>query len=85
MLSTYLSNQASSSFFGSLSSFGAARLARLCEFTLPVSLHVLEAGDGGGGISKRSAVSLLFPLALGFAVTLLVVPLFEAEMRSFCY
>lgn len=29
----------------------------LCE-VLPVSLHVLEAGDGGGGISKRSAFSL---------------------------
>lgn len=40
---------------------------------------MLEAGDGGGGISKRSAVSLLFPLALVFA-TLLVVPLlFEAR------
>lgn len=25
---------------------------------LPVSLHVLEAGDGGGGISKRSVFSL---------------------------
>lgn len=53
-------------------------MARLCEFTLPVSLHVLEAGEGGGGMSKRSAVSLLFPLV--FAVTLFVVPLFEAEM-----
>lgn len=26
---------------------------------LPVSLQVLEAGEGGGGMSKRSAVSLL--------------------------
>lgn len=24
-----------------------------------MSLHVLDAGDGGGGMSKRSAVSLL--------------------------
>lgn len=31
---------------------------------LPVSLHVLEAGEGGGGISKRSAVSLWFDLLL---------------------
>lgn len=30
---------------------------------LPVSLHVLEAGDGGGGISKRSVFSLF--LAVG--------------------
>lgn len=52
-------------------------MARLCELTLPVSLHVLEAGDGGGGISKRSAVSLLLPLALGLA-TLLGAPLLEA-------
>lgn len=74
---THFNSHASSSFFGSLSSFGAARLARLCEFTLPVSLHVLDAGDGGGGISKRSAVSLLFPLEHDF-VTLLGVPLPEA-------
>lgn len=65
----------------SFSSFGAARLARLCEFTLPVSLQVLDAGDGGGGISKRSAVSLLFPLALVFA-TLLGVPLPDAVSKS---
>lgn len=78
----YLSNHCSSSFFGSLSSFGAARLALLCELTLPVSLHVLEAGDGGGGMSKRSAVSLLFPLALGLG-TLLVVPLLEAIVKVF--
>lgn len=66
----------------SFSSFGAARLVRLCEFTLPVSLQVLEAGDGGGGISKRSAVSLLFPLALVFA-TLLGVPLPDAVKIKF--
>lgn len=35
---------------------------RLCDVTLPVSEHVLEAGDGGGGISNRSAVSLLLPV-----------------------
>lgn len=29
----------------------------LCD-VLPVSLHVLEAGEGGGGISNRSAFSL---------------------------
>jgi len=36
---------------------------------LPVSLQVLDAGEGGGGISSRSAVSLcrlfLFPLLPG--------------------
>lgn len=33
---------------------------------LPVSLHVLEAGEGGGGISNLSAVSLwLLLLELG--------------------
>lgn len=77
----YFNIHCSSSFFGSLSSFGAARLARLCEFTLPVSLHVLDAGDGGGGISKRSAVSLLLPLAPVF-VTLLTVPLLEATINK---
>lgn len=45
-----------------MSSLGAARFGRLCDVTLPVSLHVLEAGDGGGGISKRSEVSLLMPV-----------------------
>jgi len=29
---------------------------------LPVSLQVLEAGDGGGGMSSRSVVSLWFGL-----------------------
>lgn len=77
---THFSIHCSSSFFGSLSSFGAARLARLCELTLPVSLQVLDAGDGGGGISKRSAVSLLLPLALDFA-TLLDAPLPEAANK----
>lgn len=77
ILDTHFSIHCSSSFLGSLSSFGAARLARLCELTLPASLHVLEAGDGGGRMSKRSAVSLLFPLALDLA-TLVDVPLPDA-------
>lgn len=33
----------------------------LFDVILPVSLHVLDAGDGGGGISSLSAVSLLLP------------------------
>lgn len=40
---------------------------------------MLEAGDGGGGISKRSAVSLLFPPVLDLATLTLLVPLFEAK------
>lgn len=32
---------------------------------LPVSLHVLEAGDGGGGMSNLSAFSLFEELLLG--------------------
>lgn len=47
-------------------------MARLCDVTLPVSLHVLDAGDGGGGISKRSAVSLLLPA--GFDADAVDVP-----------
>lgn len=36
----------------------------LCEVL--VSLHVDEAGLGGGGMSKRSAISLLLSLLLSF-------------------
>lgn len=39
---------------------------------LPVSLHVLEAGDGGGGISILSAFSLfdvVFPGKLAKKIT----------------
>lgn len=39
---------------------------------LPVSLQVLEAGDGGGGISSLSAVSLWFGL---FTTVVLPFPL----------
>lgn len=83
----------SSSFFVSLSSFGAARLfVRLCEVTLPVSLHVLDAGDGGGGISNRSAVSLLLPVDFddepdetGFDGTIFVAGIddFSKSFKSF--
>ncbi|KAJ6634886.1 hypothetical protein Bhyg_13467 [Pseudolycoriella hygida] len=60
--SKYRSIHDSSSFLESLSSFGAARLfVLLCDVTLPVSLHVLDAGEGGGGMSNLSAVSLLLP------------------------
>lgn len=39
---------------------------------LPVSLQVLEAGDGGGGMSSLSAVSLWFAL---FTVPVVPLPL----------
>lgn len=60
---------------------------------LPVSLQVLDAGEGGGGISSRSAVSLcrlfLFPLLPGagrlldavIPGPLLLTPLLSAPRR----
>lgn len=54
-----LRGHSSSSFFSQSSPLGAGRFCLfILEVLLGVSLQVLEAGEGGGGISKRSAVSL---------------------------
>lgn len=58
-LNLTLSGHSSSSFLSQSSPLGAGRFCLLIlDVLLGVSLQVLEAGDGGGGISKRSAVSL---------------------------